>query len=61
VKPDPQAVAEALAGMLTDRRRLRDMGERGRALVRRNFATAVVADRIEQMYGAVAPRARKAA
>ncbi len=61
VTPEPQAVAEALAGMLADRPGLRAMGERGRALVRRNFAAAVVADRIEQMYAAIGRRARIAA
>ncbi len=54
VEPQPAAVAEALAGLLADRPRLRAMGENGRAMVRRNFSLPSVVERIERMYEVVA-------
>jgi glycosyltransferase involved in cell wall biosynthesis len=58
VEPQPKAVAEALAGMLADRPRLRAMGENGRDMVRRRFSIPAVVERIEGMYEAVARKGR---
>ncbi len=50
VEVRPEAVAGALAEILTDRTGLKSMGENGRRMVRERFAFSTVIDRLEQMY-----------
>jgi len=50
---DPEALAEALVSLLTDRERARKMGEAGRARARREFDKPRVVERIRALYESV--------
>lgn len=55
---NPQALAEAIAGLAGDRARCRQLGESGRRFVLQHFDRAVIAERFEQTLHSlcVAPR-----
>ena len=59
VAPTPTALADALGDLLSDRIRLRAMGERGRDLVATRYSWDAVVDRLEEVYREGLERARR--
>jgi glycosyltransferase involved in cell wall biosynthesis len=51
----PEALAEALAELLTDPRKAREMGEAGRRAVRARYTAASMAACLEAAFGRLAP------
>lgn len=47
---DKDALGKAIADILSDEKRRRDFGERGKLLVRERFSWSIIAERIEDIY-----------